>query len=166
MHLSGEHTSPFTPTSEFLITFAALLCSNKMLLSSPHSLSSHTERRQGRQGTSRTQTQGKGFTTLMEQMEAWCLSKLQQICMLRAEFSTLPAQTVKQGGLPSTWDFTAWIKGMWKSPPPLWIQSLCLFCQDKSHIQLFNDMIWAQGDLAKDPHIGRGTTEAREGIWV
>lgn len=49
-------------------------------------------------------------------------------------------------------------------PRPLWIQSLYLFSKERSHIQLFNGIIWAQGDLAKDPHIGEGMTEAQEGV--
>lgn len=114
--IQGTGTSPFTPTSETLITFAVPLCSNKMLLFSLRFLSSD-KKRQGRQRTSRTQTQGKRFMTLTEQMEVWCLSKLQQICVLSGEFPTLPAKNVKWRGLCSTLVFNAWIKDTWKNPP-------------------------------------------------
>lgn len=63
-----------------------------MLLSSPHFLFLDKERRQERQRTNRTQPQGMWFMILPEQMEAWCISKLQQISMLRREFSPLPAK--------------------------------------------------------------------------
>lgn len=138
----GIYTSPFAPTSESLITFSSLLCSNKMLLSSLHFSSSDKERKHGRRRTSRTQAQGKRFTTLTVPMEAWCLSELQQICMLSGEFSALPAKNAKQRGLFTSYGFTAWNKDTWKSPCPPWIPSLYLFCKGRSHIQLFN-IIWA-----------------------
>lgn len=137
-----------------------------MLLSSLHLLSS--DRKEGKRGKGLAEPRPKATGLWLRPSRRsllWCLSKLQQIDVLSGEFSALPAKNVKQRGLPSTWVFTSWIQDVWKDTHPLWIQSLYLFCKEKSHIQSSNKMVWARGDRSEDLHIEGGVTGAQEGVW-